>query len=73
MCERWLLSATLVDQVSPSHPAQVFRATDGRALVWGRPPRKIVAKYATGDGEEKASLLLVSGARTGRQRLPDVL
>ena len=39
----------------------MFRATDGRALVWGQPPKKIVAKYTTGNGKEKTSLLLVSG------------
>lgn len=40
---------------------QAFRATDGKELVWGKPPRKIVAKYTTGDGREKTSLLLTSG------------
>lgn len=40
---------------------QVFRATNGKALVWGKPPRKIVAKYITGDGKQKSSLLLASG------------
>ena len=41
--------------------AQVFRATNGRALVWGKPPKKITAKYATGSGGQKTSLLLASG------------
>ena len=40
---------------------QAFRATDGKELVWGRPPRKIVAQYTTGDGHQKTSLLLTSG------------
>jgi hypothetical protein len=41
--------------------SQVFRATGGKALVWGKPPKKIVAKYGTGDGKQKTSLLLASG------------
>lgn len=43
------------------HVLQVFRATNGKALVWGKPPKKIVAKYITGDGRQKTSLLLASG------------
>lgn len=40
---------------------QVFRATKGRAKVWGRAPVKLVARYATADGSTKSSLLLASG------------
>ena len=40
---------------------QAFRATNGKELVWGKPPRKIVARYTTGDGLQKTSLLLTSG------------
>ena len=40
---------------------QEFRATNGRAKVWGREPRFIEAKYTTADGEERTSLLLASG------------
>lgn len=40
---------------------QVFRATNGTALVWGKPPKIISAKYVTGDGKQKTSLLLASG------------
>ncbi|EIE25799.1 sterol delta-7 reductase DWF5 [Coccomyxa subellipsoidea C-169] len=40
---------------------QVFRATNGKALVWGKPPQIISAKYITGDGKQKTSLLLASG------------
>jgi 7-dehydrocholesterol reductase len=40
---------------------QVFRATNGKALVWGKPPQMIAAKYSTGDGKQKTSLLLASG------------
>lgn len=40
---------------------QVFRATNGKALVWGKPPKIISAKYITGDGKQKTSLLLASG------------
>lgn len=40
---------------------QVFRATSGKALVWGKKPKIIIAKYKTGDGKEAQSLLLASG------------
>ncbi|KAK9809170.1 hypothetical protein WJX72_010602 [[Myrmecia] bisecta] len=40
---------------------QVFRATEGRSYVWGKPPRKIKAQYETADGKTKTSLLLASG------------
>lgn len=44
----------------------VFRATQGKALVWGSKPRYITAKYTivdrkTGKAAEKTSLLLASG------------
>ena len=42
-------------------PKQVFRATDGQALVWGKKPEIIIAKYSTADGKEATSLLLASG------------
>ena len=40
---------------------QTFRATGGRARVWGAPPRKLVATYTTASGARKQSLLLASG------------
>ena len=40
---------------------QVFRATHGKTQVWGQAPTFITAKYTTGDGKEKTSLLLTSG------------
>lgn len=40
---------------------QHFRRSGGKALVWGRVPRKIHARYVTGDGCVKDSLLLASG------------
>ncbi|XP_026403570.1 7-dehydrocholesterol reductase-like isoform X2 [Papaver somniferum] len=40
---------------------QEFRRTNGKCLVWGRAPSKIVASYQTSKGETKASLLLTSG------------
>ena len=41
---------------------QVFRATSGKALVWGKKPASIVASYSAGDGKtQKKSLLLASG------------
>lgn len=39
----------------------VFRQTQGKCLIWGREPRKIVAKYTTADGKIKESLLLLDG------------
>jgi 7-dehydrocholesterol reductase len=40
---------------------QTFRATNGRAKVWGRAPVKLVAPYTTASGARKQSLLLASG------------
>ena len=45
---------------------QVFRATYGKAQVWGQAPSFITAKYTTGDGQEKTSLLLTSGNARSR-------
>jgi 7-dehydrocholesterol reductase len=44
----------------------VFRATNGKALVWGKPPKFIKATYSivdrkTGEKSTKTSLLLASG------------
>lgn len=41
---------------------QVFRETDGKALVWGKKPKVIVAKYKTASGDEASLPLLASGA-----------
>ncbi|ETV72455.1 hypothetical protein H257_12575 [Aphanomyces astaci] len=40
---------------------QEFRATNGKALVWGQKPTFIVAKYTTEKNEKKESLLLTCG------------
>ncbi|GER53675.1 sterol delta-7 reductase, partial [Striga asiatica] len=40
---------------------QEFRRTNGKCLVWGKAPSKIVASYTTTTGETKTSLLLTSG------------
>ncbi|XP_042449563.1 7-dehydrocholesterol reductase-like [Zingiber officinale] len=40
---------------------QVFRRTNGKCLIWGKAPSKIVASYKTEKGETKTSLLLSSG------------
>ncbi|KAL0299957.1 UNVERIFIED_CONTAM: 7-dehydrocholesterol reductase [Sesamum calycinum] len=40
---------------------QEFRRTNGKCLVWGKAPSKIVASYITTTGETKTSLLLTSG------------
>ena len=47
------------------HALQEFAATDGKALVWGKPPKKLVAHYTTAQGEAKTSLLLLSGGYQG--------
>ena len=39
----------------------VFRQSNGNCHIWGRVPKKIVAKYSTSDGSTKTSLLLVDG------------
>ncbi|KAK9097748.1 hypothetical protein Syun_024793 [Stephania yunnanensis] len=40
---------------------QEFRRTNGKCIVWGKAPSKIVASYQTSTGETKTSLLLTSG------------
>lgn len=40
---------------------QRVRETGGDTTVWGRRPEILVARYTTGDGEERESLLLLSG------------
>ncbi|GLT52456.1 hypothetical protein SLA2020_257960 [Shorea laevis] len=40
---------------------QEFRQPNGRCLIWGKAPSKIVASYTTTSGETKTSLLLTSG------------
>ncbi|KAH9622413.1 hypothetical protein KSS87_007596 [Heliosperma pusillum] len=40
---------------------QEFRRTNGKCLVWGKAPSKIVASYTTTSGETKSSILLTSG------------
>jgi len=40
---------------------QTFRATGGKAKVWGKPPQYVTAHYTTEKGDKKESLLLASG------------
>lgn len=40
---------------------QRVRATNGQTTVWGKPPETMVAPYTTGDGEQRTSILLLSG------------
>eukprot|EP00250_Pteridium_aquilinum_P016192 c22993_g1_i1 orf=421-1800(-) len=40
---------------------QIFRKTNGKCNIWGRPASKIDATYVTETGETKSSLLLCSG------------
>lgn len=37
------------------------RDTQGKIMVWGKPPVLIVARYTTGDGKQNQNLLLASG------------
>jgi 7-dehydrocholesterol reductase len=43
------------------HQRQIVRATDGNAIVWGKKASVIRAKYTTGDGQERQSLLVCCG------------
>jgi 7-dehydrocholesterol reductase len=40
---------------------QSVRATDGKCLIWGKPPVIIRATWTTEEGDERKSILLVSG------------
>jgi 7-dehydrocholesterol reductase len=40
---------------------QRVRATNGRALVWGKPAKVLRVRYTQVDGKERESILLVSG------------
>jgi 7-dehydrocholesterol reductase len=40
---------------------QRVRETGGKTTIWGRAPETMTAKYVTSDGEERESLLLLSG------------
>lgn len=40
---------------------QTFRETGGKCRIWGKEPLFLIAKYKAGAGEEKSSLLLLSG------------
>ncbi len=40
---------------------QRVRDTGGKTTVWGRPPVLVKARYTTGDGKQRESLLLASG------------
>jgi len=46
---------------SADEQKKAFRASNGKALVWGEKPKFITAKYTTADGDVKTSLLLLSG------------
>eukprot|EP00029_Vermamoeba_vermiformis_P004103 TRINITY_DN14635_c0_g1_i1.p1 TRINITY_DN14635_c0_g1~~TRINITY_DN14635_c0_g1_i1.p1 ORF type:complete len:449 (-),score=61.11 TRINITY_DN14635_c0_g1_i1:83-1429(-) len=55
---------------------QVFRATKGHCLIWGKKPVGIVAEYKTTDGQTRSSLLLASGwwgVATHFHYVPEVL
>eukprot|EP01134_Creolimax_fragrantissima_P005448 CFRG5448T1 len=44
-----------------NHQKDVFRSSDGKALIWGKKPTFIDAKFLTADGSTRHSLLLTSG------------
>jgi 7-dehydrocholesterol reductase len=46
---------------SADEQRQRVRAADGKTKIWGRKPDIIRAKYTAGDGQERESILLVSG------------
>ena len=50
----------------------MFRATNGKALVWGQAPTKITARYTTGNGSQKTSLLLASGKMLAHRKCTEV-
>ncbi|MCA9611103.1 MAG: hypothetical protein KC619_36160 [Myxococcales bacterium] len=53
--------AAIVINYLADEQRQRVRATNGKTTVWGRKPQLIHATYRTEKGEEKQSLLLVSG------------
>ena len=59
----WILPRQTVRQAAQHVGVllQTFRATGGKALIWGAKPQKITAHYTTADGTPKTSLLLASG------------
>lgn len=40
---------------------QVFRAKEGKLMIWGKPAKKVIAQYRTAENKSKTSLLLASG------------
>jgi 7-dehydrocholesterol reductase len=46
---------------SVNNQKDLVRLTDGKCLIWGKPPKVIRTKYRTSDGKEHSSILLASG------------
>lgn len=44
-----------------NHQKDLFRRTDGRCLIWGRPPKVVECSYTSADGQTHRSKLLASG------------
>ncbi|KAJ3360719.1 hypothetical protein GGF32_008115 [Allomyces javanicus] len=44
-----------------NHQKDLVRRTDGKCIIWGKPPTMIRPKYTTSDGKEHTSILLTSG------------
>ncbi|GAA2636611.1 7-dehydrocholesterol reductase [Actinomadura fulvescens] len=61
----WTLLAVGLAAIGINYDAdrqrQRTRDSGGTAMIWGRPAQVIQARYATGDGQSRQSLLLVSG------------
>lgn len=53
--------ASLICNYWADYQRQEFRSSQGKALIWGKTPEKIVAEYTTTDGKKHTSLLLCSG------------
>ena len=54
-------SASCHSLLLPRHSRHQSRETNGEALIWGKKPTMIEAKYKTADGSTKTSLLLTAG------------
>ena len=52
--------AALVNYLADERRQRV-RATGGKTTVWGKPPKLLIWRYTTEQGEKKENLLLASG------------
>ncbi|CAG0881401.1 unnamed protein product [Darwinula stevensoni] len=58
----WLLFVMgivfIILEYQVDHQKTEFRRTDGKCLVWGKPPKYIEAEYETSEGKKKSKLLI---------------